>query len=145
MTCHQSNSTMTPIGPSLRNLNRMVERNGVNLNQLSHLQAVGMLNDFDISQAPSIVNYKDKSIPLADRGRAYLAMNCAHCHNPNAWEEPAGRDFDFRYETALNETGLLFENEKVVEAVEDGEMPFIGTTILDQEGVDLVIEFIGSL
>lgn len=145
MTCHQSNSEMAPLGPTLRNMNRSVERNGVTLNQLSHLQSVGVLNDFDITQAPTIVNYKDAGVSLSERGRAYLALNCAHCHNPNGWEEPAGRDYDFRYDTPLNQSGLLFESEKIIDAVQSGEMPFIGTTIIDQEGVDLVVEYINSL
>ena len=101
ITCHQSKSTMTPLGPTLRNLNRTIERNGASLNQISHLQSLGLLNDFPISQVPHMVDYSDPSVPLAERGRAYLAMNCAHCHHPDAWDAPAERDFDFRYENAF--------------------------------------------
>lgn len=143
--CHQANSTMLPLGISLRNLNRMVERNGTSLNQISHLQSVGVLNDFQTSQVPQIVDYNNLSVSLTERGRAYLAMNCAHCHNPNAWDESAEQDLDFRYETPLNQTGILDEEDEIIELVTDGEMPFIGTTILDQEGVDLIIEFIENL
>ena len=145
ITCHQSNSTMTPLGPTLRNLNRMVERSGTSINQISHLQSVGVLNDFQISQVSQIVDYNNLNNSLTGRGRAYLAMNCAHCHNPNAWEESALLDFDFRYETPLNQTGILYGVEKVEEAVLEGRMPFIGTSILDEEGVNLMIEFLGSL
>ncbi|MEL6845611.1 MAG: hypothetical protein AAFP02_20595, partial [Bacteroidota bacterium] len=101
MTCHQSSLSMSPLGPRLRNLNRIVERNGNSLNQLSHWQAIGLLNDFSLDQVPTMVDYKDPNAPLAERGRAYLAMNCAHCHHPDAWDIPAERDFDFRYETSL--------------------------------------------
>lgn len=145
ITCHQSSSSMTPIGPTLRNLNRMVERNGSNLNQLNHLQSVGVLDDFQLTQVSQIVDYNDSSVSLAERGRAYLAMNCAHCHQPDAWDKSAERDFDFRYETPLNETGVLQEKEDIMDVLLDREMPFIGTTILDEEGVDLVVEFIESL
>jgi len=143
--CHQSNSAMIPLGPTLRNLNRMVERNGISLNQIDYFQSIGILNDFQVSQVPHIVDYNNLSASLAERGRAYLAMNCAHCHNPNAWEESAERDFDFRYEIPLNQTGILQGEDKITEALLEEEMPFIGTTTLDQEGVDLVIEFIESL
>lgn len=145
IACHQSNSIMTPLGTKLRNLNRMVERNEVTLNQINHLQSVGILNDFQVNQVPSIINYKVNSNSLSERGRAYLDLNCSHCHNPNAWETPAEQDLDFRYETPLNQTGLLDEQNEIIELVSDGEMPFIGTTILDQEGVDLIIEYIESL
>lgn len=145
MTCHQSNSTMTPLGPTLRNLNRTVERNGANLNQINHLQAVGVLNDFEVNQVPTMVDYNNPNASLADRGRAYLAMNCAHCHQPDAWEEPANQDFDFRYELPLNQTGILNEQDQIIEVLLDEEMPFIGTTLLDQEGVNLIVNFIESL
>lgn len=145
MTCHQSNSTMTPLGPTLRNLNRTVERNGASLNQISHLQSVGVLNDFPVDQVSRIVDYNNLGVSLEERGRAYLAMNCAHCHHPNAWDAPAERDFDFRYETPLNQTGILYEKDKIIDAVLGGEMPFIGTTIPDQEGINLIVEYIESL
>ena len=145
IACHQSNSTMTPLGTKLRNLNRIIERNGISLNQINHLQSVGILNDFQVSQVPQIVDYNDDSSSLSERGRAYLDLNCSHCHNPTAWDAPTEREFDFRYETPLNQTGILFEEDKIKEALLDREMPFIGTTILDQEGVDLIIEYIESL
>jgi mono/diheme cytochrome c family protein len=72
-------------------------------------------------------------------------MNCAHCHHPDAWNKPAERDFDFRYETPLNQTGILQGEDKIIDAVLDGEMPFVGTTLLDEEGTDLIIEYINSL
>lgn len=145
ITCHQSNKAMQPLGTTLRNLNRMVERSGASVNQINHLQFISVLNDFQHNQVPQIVNYNDLNAPLEERARAYFAMNCAHCHNPNAWEASAERDFDFRYETPLDQTGILFEKDRIVEALLEREMPFIGTTILDQEGVDLVIEYIESL
>lgn len=145
MTCHQSNSTMTPLGPTLRNLNRTVERNGVSLNQINHLQSLGVLNDFQVGQIAQMVDYNNRSASLTERGRAYLSMNCSHCHNPGAWDAPAEREFDFRYETPLNQTGILYEEDRIVETVLDRQMPLIGTTILDQEGINLIIEFLESL
>ncbi|MEO0638871.1 MAG: hypothetical protein AAFY70_04050, partial [Bacteroidota bacterium] len=68
-----------------------------------------------------------------------------HCHIPGAWEASAERDFDFRYETPFDQTGILFERDRIEEALRDQEMPFIGTTLLDQEGVDLVIAYMESL
>ncbi|MEM6800177.1 MAG: hypothetical protein AAF696_02170 [Bacteroidota bacterium] len=145
IACHQSNLSMAPIGPKLRNLNRMVERNGANINQLSHLQDLGILNEFEVSQVSKIVDYYDSRISLAERARAYLDMNCSHCHNPTGWEGATERQFDFRFETSLAESGILFEEEKISRALLDQEMPFIGTTLLDQDGVNLVIEYIESI
>lgn len=145
MTCHQSKSSMTPLGPRLRNLNRTVERNGTILNQISHLQAIGMLNSFPLNEAPEIVDYNDPSRSLAERGRAYLDMNCSHCHNPDGWSAPNEREFDFRYETAFEQTGISFEEDKIVESLVDQEMPLIGTTLMDQEGVNLIMAYMESL
>jgi mono/diheme cytochrome c family protein len=92
-----------------------------------------------------MVDYQDTNLSIEERARAYLAMNCAHCHNPDGWEEPAKRDFDFRYELPLDQTGILYEKDKIVESLMEGEMPFIGTTLLDQEGLSLIIDFIDNL
>ncbi len=145
MTCHQSNSSMTPLGPTLLNLNRDVSRNGIDVNQIGHLQSSGILTEFSIDLVAQMVDYNDVNASLEERGRAYLAMNCAHCHNPNAWDIPAGRDFDFRHQTAFENTGISDGKDKILRNVINQEMPFIGTTILDKEGVDLLTKYIESL
>ena len=145
MTCHQSNSSMTPIGPTLRNLNKEVVRNSSTVNQLSHLQALGILSPFQLSEVPQIVDYHDSNLPISERGRAYLAMNCAHCHNPTGWDATEERDFDFRYDIPLSETGIPFGKDKIINQVTSREMPFIGTTVLDDEGAALLVEYIESL
>ena len=145
MTCHQSNYKMTPLGPTLRNLNRIVYRDSSNLNQIEHLQSVGILSEFDVSQIDNIVDYKNLEASLTERSRAYLDMNCAHCHNPKGWDESAQRQFDFRYETPLEQTGILRKKEKVVNTMTRGKMPFIGTTMLDEEGIELLKAFTESL
>jgi uncharacterized repeat protein (TIGR03806 family) len=107
IACHQLNSAMTPLGPTARNLNRTVERSGENLNQLSYLQLAGVLNDFQVDSVSQMADYTDLTVSVSDRGRAYLAMNCAHCHRPGAWAPATERDFDFRYEISLDQTGIF--------------------------------------
>ena len=145
IACHQFEGAMTPIGAKLRNLNRMVDRAGSSVNQISHLQSVGIIEAFEVSAIPHIANYADESLPLADRGRVYLDLNCSHCHNPFAWEPAMNQDLDFRLETPLNQTGILDEGDEIQEVLMDQEMPFVGTTVLDEEGVQLIIDFINSL
>lgn len=145
MTCHQSNSTVRPLGPTLRNLNRTVERNGFSQNQIEHLQSLGILNVFSVNEVSNIVDYNNVGNSISNRGRAYLDMNCAHCHNPNAWDIPAKVGLDLRYETPLNETGIQYESERISNSVLDGEMPFIGTTMRDDEGVSLVLQYLETL
>ena len=145
IACHQSNNTMTPLGPTLRNLNRTVVRDGNNQNQILHLQSLGLINNFALSQVPVIVDYTNTSLMLADRARAYLDMNCSHCHNPTGWDKASEKDFDFRYETSLNQTGIVHDKDRVLRTFTDGEMPFVGTSMMDKEGRELLTQFIENL
>ena len=145
MVCHQRNNSMSPLGPTVLNLNRTVERNGSNLNQLSHLQALGLMEAFDPNLEASMVDYKDATQALAQRGRAYLAMNCAHCHNPAAWETPADEGFDFRYITSLQASGIVDDANEIRENVLNEEMPFIGTTVRDDEGIAMLVDYLEGL
>lgn len=82
-----------PIGPRTRHLNRDFVYVGGVENQLTHLQRVGFLSGApDPSQAPRNADWRDASASLDDRARAYLDINCSHCHNPHG---------------AANTTGLL--------------------------------------
>jgi uncharacterized repeat protein (TIGR03806 family) len=145
IACHQTSNSTAPIGPNLRNLNRTVERNGVMTNQIDHMQSLGILSSFSSSQEPVIPDYTDASNSFADRGRAYLDMNCAHCHNPTAWDIPAEKDFDFRFETPLDQTGIIYEKEKIIEALQNLDMPFIGVTLKDDEGITLITQYLENL
>ncbi len=145
VACHQTNAEVSPIGPSMRNMNITVLRDNFETNQLAHFQSLGLLNDFDLSQISNIPDYNDTSLPLADRGRAYMDMNCAHCHNPSAWDYPSGQNLDFRFETALSNTGIEGEQDRIKTLVQEGEMPYFGTTVIDEEGVSLIVEYLNSL
>lgn len=145
VTCHQDHGESAYIGPTLRNLNRSVVRNGDELGQLEHLQAAGVIEPRDWSSAPDIPDYDDENLPLETRARAYLDINCAHCHNPAGWGSANEREFDFRYATPFIETGIAYEEDKVAKALERGEMPYMGTTVLHDEGVELLLSYIESL
>lgn len=145
ITCHQSTSVMTPIGPTVRNLNRNVQRNGSTQNQLDYLHSAGLLENLSAANELNIVDYKNVSIGLEDRARAYLDMNCSHCHNPTGWEESSQRDFDFRYETPLSSTGIEQGKSRIQMAIINGEMPFIGTTVIDHEGINLLLAYLNEL
>ena len=107
VSCHQLNSKVVPLGPTLRNMNFDVTRNNTTINQLEHLQNIGILNSFDVNEVSQIEDYNDTNASLSERGRAYLDMNCAHCHNPSAWKKPADKGYDFRYETGIENTRIL--------------------------------------
>ncbi|CAN5649279.1 hypothetical protein BH09BAC4_BH09BAC4_49180 [soil metagenome] len=86
--CHNRNEVMTPIGPSVRQLNGDLAygRSGVNAreNQLTYWHRSGMLTGLPaLENCPKTpVWNKPETGSLNDRARAWLDINCAHCHNP---------------------------------------------------------------
>jgi uncharacterized repeat protein (TIGR03806 family) len=142
-TCHNSNGSITPIGPKIRNLNFIVNNNGSGINQLQHLQDVGILNDFDHTQMEALPQAFDSNFTLAERGRAYMEINCAHCHNPAG--DAKKTDLFMQYTTPLTNTGILDNKNKIIKKTHNGEMPLLGTTIIDEKGVQLIKDYINSL
>jgi uncharacterized repeat protein (TIGR03806 family) len=89
--CHQLDKRLMPIGPKARNLNGdFPYPEGVE-NQLAHWTRLGLLVGApDPAAAPRTARWDDPAEPLADRARAYLDGNCAHCHNPRASASNSG-------------------------------------------------------
>ena len=71
--CHALSGQITPIGPKARYLNHA--------GQLQTLVKAGLL-DRAPANAPRVARWDDAKAPLDARARAYLEINCAHCHNP---------------------------------------------------------------
>jgi uncharacterized repeat protein (TIGR03806 family) len=82
--CHKSGEVMTPIGPKARHLNRDFAYREGRENQLARWSRLGALADAPPpDRAPRLAAWDDpKSGTLDARARAWLEINCAHCHNP---------------------------------------------------------------
>lgn len=85
--CHWHNGeNIVPIGPKVRNLNRDYDYKTGKENQLAHWVKLGILKGTpaDAKVIPAIADWADSvHYSVNDRARAYLEMNCAHCHNPH--------------------------------------------------------------
>ncbi len=145
VTCHQANESTAFIGPTPRNLNRIVERGGSDINQLAYFQEEGILEQRSEDDVAAIIDYEDTSQSLARRARAYLDINCAHCHNPDGWGDAARRNLDLRFSTSLERTGLNEARRAVARQLEEGGMPYLGTTLGHEEGVELVLDYLDTL
>jgi uncharacterized repeat protein (TIGR03806 family) len=97
MGCHENDKVMRPIGPRARNLNRNFEYAAGRENQLAHWQKLGILRGAPpSSEAPQLPVWNDaRSWSVDQRARAWLEVNCAHCHNPLGPARTSGLDLRF--------------------------------------------------
>lgn len=90
--CHETDTSLArvlPIGPTQQNLDRI----GVSgTPQLGKLVAAGMI-ELDESR-PALADWRDDTQALEARARAYLDVNCAHCHNPKGHGDTSGLFLD---------------------------------------------------
>ena len=86
--CHQVNKVMTPIGPKARNMNKDLNYQSGEMNQLLYWAALGWI-DQKLDSSP-ISSYTDVNASLDNRARAYLDINCGHCHIPGGSADTTG-------------------------------------------------------
>lgn len=106
ISCHEEDKKILPIGPKARHLNRDYPYADGSANQLVHWTKIGILDGAptDPSAAPKNAVWDDpKSGTLDERARAYLEINCAHCHHKGGPARNAGLDFRI----AMEETEKL--------------------------------------
>lgn len=81
--CHGTNNTtreLHPIGPKARHLNRDDPWHP-GQNQLARMEASGRLQGLPKDMVPYNARLDDAQASVEDRARAYLDINCGHCHN----------------------------------------------------------------
>ncbi|WP_445452594.1 hypothetical protein [Flavobacterium sp. 25HG05S-40] len=166
--------TYIPIGIKPQNLNYSYTYNNGTMNQLSKWKEQGYLEgNFAMPTAEnSAIDYKDNTKPLELRVRSYLDSNCSHCHAPDrhcdyrpvrfAFSETGGANGrtnmgvcvdteDFSFAPALTKIikpgatnrSMLFYRLNTTE--ESFRMPLHGRTIIHEEGVEMMREWINSL
>lgn len=146
-TCHRTNQEKRPIGFKLRSLNFNI--NGVNqLQDLKDKQLLEGLNN--VSDVGILPNWNDNfNYTLEERVRAYFDMNCAHCHTDGGYcQDQSVLRLD--YETSFTNSNILDRKNSIINRVSSDfqvglTMPWIGTTILHNEGVDLMLEYLNTL
>ncbi|MEY4873154.1 MAG: hypothetical protein RLZZ563_2484 [Pseudomonadota bacterium] len=87
-TCHQDGEAITPIGPTAGNLNGGLFGHGEN--QLMRWAASGQLAGLPAGGWPRLAKWDDAAEPLDSRARAYLAVNCGHCHSRGGFASNSG-------------------------------------------------------
>lgn len=107
LNCHGQNKTYQPIGPTARNLNRDSPVGENPPNQLAYLAESGLLDGLpDLSGVATMPQFDNPHSGSIDgRARAWLEINCAHCHNPQGTARTTGLDLRGE-QTELGKLGL---------------------------------------
>jgi uncharacterized repeat protein (TIGR03806 family) len=142
-TCHNSNDEIIPIGPKLRNLNMDITVGGQTQNQLAYFQSQGILSSFDPRIVAALPQAFNPKYSVTDQARAYLEMNCAHCHNSTGLAKSTNLYMGFT--VPFDQTDIEKRKDKIVDKVTKGEMPLLGTTTVHQEGLQLLKDYIATL
>jgi len=143
LSCHRQNDGIFPIGLKMRNMNIPIQRDGATVNQLEYLERKGKLERTYGAQIAPAVDYRNEREPLDGRARAYLDINCAHCHQPSG--TAYATRLDLRLETPIHRTEILPKQGKIAYRMTtegDLHMPRIGTTVRHEEGIKLVLDYI---
>lgn len=101
--CHLQNNTVMPIGIAARHINSDFAYGTGTMNQLQYWKQQGMLTGLPDKDIAANANWKDESQSLDARARAYLDINCGHCHRPDG---PANTSGLFLNAHEQNETAL---------------------------------------
>jgi len=183
--CHDRAGDLVPIGPSARNLNvadylvtlTSGPRQGGSgpppdyIDQLDTWTEAGLLTGAPRArEAPRVPSaYLANTGSLTDRARAYLDVNCAHCHNPQGPGHTSGLDlswgqtdpalwgvmkrpvaagrasggFAFAIEPGHPERSILVHR---MQSTDPGVMmPELGRQLVDERGVALMREWIANM
>ncbi|GAB4017465.1 SO2930 family diheme c-type cytochrome [Spirosoma koreense] len=121
--CHNRAEKLVPIGPSVRQLNGELAYTGGTENQLIHWQRSGLITGLPtLEKCPKApVWNKPETGSLADRARAWLDINCAHCHNPSGPAMTSGLNLSV---SETNPTALGILKAPVAAGRGSGGRPF---------------------
>jgi uncharacterized repeat protein (TIGR03806 family) len=169
--CHNSNDQLMPIGPSVSQLNGNLNYPTGIENQLKYWNKHGMIQNLpSFAAIPKTAVWNDPlSGDLNARARAYLAINCAHCHRR---EGPAQTSGLYLTESETDITALGINKPPVAAGQGSGgrlvdihagdanasilwyrmqtnnpgeRMPELGRSLAHQEGIALIKEWINKM
>ncbi|MEM8487742.1 MAG: SO2930 family diheme c-type cytochrome [Bacteroidota bacterium] len=91
-SCHLAGKQQVPIGPKARNLNKPFAYNDGEMNQLDKWAQVGYLTGYTPTDThPKVATWNDPQTgTLEARALAYLDINCGHCHYPDGSANTSG-------------------------------------------------------
>jgi len=166
-TCHKLQTSSVPIGVKPQNLNSNYNYPEGSLNQLQKLINEGYLENNIPTTINTVVKWSDETQPIDLRVRSYIDINCAHCHSELSHCDY--RPVRFAFDETENETNLgvcvdpdtnipgmidivtpsLKERSvmyyRINTTAEEFRMPLLGRSIIHEEAVSLIGQWIDSL
>jgi uncharacterized repeat protein (TIGR03806 family) len=166
--CHRGTGTTGPIGLTARQLNRPFSHAD---NQLAHWKKMNLLKDLPEKQIlPKIAQWdQPDQHSVEDRALGYLDIHCAHCHNPEGLASYTRLDLTYT-QTDPHMRGIMktptsagnssrgryfaivpgnpeasFLLHRLNSTAPHIRMPQIGRTMIHEEGVQLIADWIKSL
>lgn len=171
--CHGTDiksKALQPIGLKARHLNREFDYAGGRANQLAHWQRLNYLSELPAqADLPHAADWRDSARASLDaRARAYLDINCGHCHSPKgpgntsglwldaATDEPlrlgrcklpiaAGKGTgDRRHDIVPGDPDASILVYRMDSDDPSAMMPEVGRSVVHREGVTLIREWIAA-
>lgn len=168
LACHAMNGARIAISPKPQNLNKVVDYPEGPMDQLAKWTAMGYLESGYPANIGTVARWDDPDESVERRVRAYLDMNCSHCHNEGGfcgyrpirldWQStaeqvnlgvcveaqvPVTTGITYIVEAGNSERSMLYYRlNSTDEAV---RMPLLERTVIHEEAVQLVAEWINSL
>ena len=164
-TCHQNGDAVHPIGPKARNLNHPGPQG---VNQMEDWAARGLVANVP-DTVPVMARAFDPAVPIDMQARAYLDINCAHCHKATGSASNSGLWLDWEIEDAVtlgvgkHPTAAGRGAGDALVVIEPGDpaasilsfrmasdepgiaMPELGRALVHQEGVALIEAWITQM
>ncbi|MGV9004671.1 hypothetical protein [Flavobacterium sp.] len=167
LACHKINDVPIPIAVKPQNLNHNYNYATGSMNQMQKLVTQGYLNTYP-SNIVSTVDYRDTTQSLDLRARSYLDVNCAHCHQDQGRCDYRPIRLAFRQTSEDANVGICVTADEEISPTlqkiispgnftksilhyrvniteESQRMPLLGRTIVHEEGVQLLEQWINSL
>lgn len=170
--CHTA-AARHALGPEFLQLNGdfVYEATGRRSNQMDTLVHIGLFDDLadgdlDVETMPRLSALDDDDASLADRARSYLHSNCSSCHRPGG---PGRSDADMRFLVPWSSQGMCGVAPEAgafgisgaalvragdpdasvllhrMQAVDAARMPALGSSVVDDEAIELMQAWIDGL
>lgn len=168
--CHKSFDAIIPIAPKPQNLSSIYNYADGMANQLQKWEEIGYIAANNIpGNIQTVPSWKDLSQSLKVRVRSYFDINCAHCHIYGGHCGARSLRLAFRESDDDHNLGICVDPDlqvpgfdgskiitpgdaensilyfRVVTTMEDYRMPMNGRTLMDENFVPVLRDWINSL